>query len=290
MPMRKRWLRITLISVALLLAFGLFWTFGRRPVRQPVSEAWFQGVTYERIVWETPRPVLFHLVTIDLTAPGIGFVTTAPDPSGGMDLRAQTVLNFARDYEAQIAINASYFSPFHSRTPFDYYPHAGDPVDAHGLAIANGIIYSDDGLAGDTLCINGIQLSIQTTGCPPDTQIGLSSFPLLLQAGTPEPLDNEALGPRTAVALDAAGTTLWLLTVDGRQPRYSEGVTLAELAAFLAERGAADALNFDGGGSTTLVAQTNGRYQASNAPIHTRIPMRLRPVANHLGVFAAPLP
>ena len=288
--MRKRRLHITLIGVILLLGFGLFWTFGRRPVRRPVSEDWFQGVSYERIVWEMPRPVLFHLVTIDLTAPGIGFLTTAPDPSGGMDLRAQTVLNFARDYDAQVAINASYFSPFHAHTPFDYYPHAGDPVDAHGLAIANGLIYSDDGLAGDTLCINGVRLSIQTAGCPPDTQIALSSFPLLLQAGQPEPLDDETLGPRTAVALDANGETLWLLTVDGRQSGYSEGVTLAELAAFLASHGASDALNFDGGGSTTLIAQIGNRYHTVNAPIHTRIPMRLRPVANHLGLLALALP
>jgi hypothetical protein len=31
------------------------------------------------------------------------------------------------------------------------------------------------------------------------------------------------------------------------------------------------------------------KLKALNAPIHTRIPMRQRPVANHLGVYALPV-
>lgn len=43
-----------------------------------------------------------------------------------------------------------------------------------------------------------------------------------------------------------------LVTVDGRQAGYSVGMSLNELAAFLLELGAADAVNLDGGGSTTM--------------------------------------
>ena len=42
------------------------------------------------------------------------------------------------------------------------------------------------------------------------------------------------------------------MTVDGRQPGCSVGMTLAELASLMRELGCSDALNLDGGGSTTL--------------------------------------
>jgi exopolysaccharide biosynthesis protein len=88
---------------------------------------------------------------------------------------------------------------------------------------------------------------------------------------------------RTAVAVDRTGETLWLAIVDGKQPLYSEGATLAELAQIFEQLGVDTALNLDGGGSATLVAKTTAKPILLNAPIHTKIPMRERPVANHLG-------
>ncbi len=62
----------------------------------------------------------------------------------------------------------------------------------------------------------------------------------------------EARHPRTAVAKLKDGRVL-LVTVDGRQPGVSVGMTLAELAGYLLTVGAVDAINLDGGGSTTMV-------------------------------------
>ncbi|MCS7208508.1 MAG: phosphodiester glycosidase family protein, partial [Fimbriimonadales bacterium] len=59
--------------------------------------------------------------------------------------------------------------------------------------------------------------------------------------------------PRTAVGRTATGEVIWL-TVDGRQP-HSQGATLGELAQILARYGAVEAINLDGGGSTTLVVR-----------------------------------
>jgi hypothetical protein len=58
--------------------------------------------------------------------------------------------------------------------------------------------------------------------------------------------------PRTAVGFSRDSSTLYLLTVDGRQER-SAGMTLVELADELRRLGAWQAMNFDGGGSTTMV-------------------------------------
>ncbi len=57
--------------------------------------------------------------------------------------------------------------------------------------------------------------------------------------------------PRTAIGRTADGSTL-LVVVDGRQD-ISRGVSLSELGRILIEAGAVDALNLDGGGSSTFV-------------------------------------
>ena len=58
--------------------------------------------------------------------------------------------------------------------------------------------------------------------------------------------------PRTAMAKLASGKLL-LVTVDGRQPGVSMGMTLEMLAELLLEFGAVEGMNLDGGGSTTMV-------------------------------------
>lgn len=59
--------------------------------------------------------------------------------------------------------------------------------------------------------------------------------------------------PRTALGLGPRGELL-LMVVDGRQTS-SRGVTLWELATLLKEKGAVEAMNFDGGGSSTMIIQ-----------------------------------
>lgn len=58
--------------------------------------------------------------------------------------------------------------------------------------------------------------------------------------------------PRTALGI-TADNRLLLVTVNGRQPGISVGVTLHELAELMIDLGAVDAMNLDGGGSTTMV-------------------------------------
>jgi exopolysaccharide biosynthesis protein len=79
-----------------------------------------------------------------------------------------------------------------------------------------------------------------------------------------------------------------LVVVDGKQPIYSEGVTLVELAQIFAKLGADRAINMDGGGSTTLVMATNNGVKVLNAPMQAKLPMQERPVANQIGFYASP--
>ncbi|MBF6605768.1 MAG: phosphodiester glycosidase family protein [Chloroflexi bacterium] len=66
---------------------------------------------------------------------------------------------------------------------------------------------------------------------------------------------------RTAVGITADGKLL-IATVDGQLPGYSAGIDLTDLAGLLQGQGAVSAINFDGGGSTTLVARRPGDAMA----------------------------
>lgn len=70
-----------------------------------------------------------------------------------------------------------------------------------------------------------------------------------------------ARSDRTAVAVDATGTRVFLVTVDGRQSGYSNGTNLKDLASFLISKGASAAINLDGGGSTTMAVRKVGGYE-----------------------------
>lgn len=62
----------------------------------------------------------------------------------------------------------------------------------------------------------------------------------------------EVRHPRTAIGYSRDRKTLWLLTVDGRTTA-SVGMTLIEMADVMRSMGVWNAMNFDGGGSTTMV-------------------------------------
>ena len=59
--------------------------------------------------------------------------------------------------------------------------------------------------------------------------------------------------PRTAVGITEGGRHLIFVVIDGRQAPYSDGMTLREVGWLMLALGARDALNLDGGGSSTML-------------------------------------
>ncbi len=254
---------------------------------EPTKETLFQGITYEREVRTSPRPMVIHIVTIDLKASGIKALVTPPaDADSARPLAAQTTSEFLRDHELQLAINGDGFSPWYDLGPLGYSPEKGGLVSPIGFAASRGTIYSEHTEAEPTLYI------FQNNKASINHQLGkvynaISGTKLLVWNG--DPLDDlgDTPHPRTAVGLNRPGNTLIIIVVDGRQPGYSEGATLTEMAELLLDHGAYTGMNLDGGGSTTLVvADENGNPRVLNSPIHQGIPGNERPVGNHLGFWA----
>lgn len=96
-----------------------------------------------------------------------------------------------------------------------------------------------------------------------DVQTGMGSIGgRLLTNGEINSKLTAGAAPRTAIGVKEDGSIL-LYTIDGRQNGYSYGVQLKTLAARMKELGCVDALNLDGGGSTSVVAQMPGDTSAA---------------------------
>lgn len=74
----------------------------------------------------------------------------------------------------------------------------------------------------------------------------------------------ERRNPRTLAGVTEKGKIL-LVTVDGRQPFYSVGANFKESARLMKALGAVDAVNLDGGGSTTMTVGSKLVNRTSDA-------------------------
>lgn len=283
------------ISVVTLLGLGIMLhAHGVRltPQPEPIEERWLAGVTYRRIVQQQPRPIVAHLVRIALDEPGIDFVVTAPAPSADGDVRSRTTSTFAEEQGVQLAINASYFYPFRNEHPLDYTPHPGDPVHVLGTTASRGAVYGEPDKHTATLYLSrDRRVSFDAPLGEPWNAI--SGLGYVVKNGARAQYYRDRFTrvpyPRTVAGTDAADRTLLLLVVDGKQGKYSEGMTLDEAADLLIQHGAATAIQLDGGGSSVLVrAGDRGDVELVSVPANFRLPGWERSVAVHLGVRARP--
>ncbi len=86
-------------------------------------------------------------------------------------------------------------------------------------------------------------------------------------------LDDITRASRTAIGIKADGTVVMLM-VDGRQAPYSVGMTMAEVAAAMETLGCVQAVNLDGGGSSTFATQREGEPENSTS---AGLTLRCRP-------------
>jgi len=107
----------------------------------------------------------------------------------------------------------------------------------------------------------------------------LGGGPMLLRNGQPLAFNGaQSRHPRTAIGWN--DKYLFLVEVDGRQRTLSVGMTFPELASYLLKLGCTDALNLDGGASSTIWVHG----QVMNSPCAGRE----RPMANALVLVQKP--
>ncbi len=100
----------------------------------------------------------------------------------------------------------------------------------------------------------------------------VSSGPILIVDGKDARLDENSFNrnrhPRSAAATN--GKKVYLVAVDGRNAENAQGVSLWEFTKILRWIGAEDAINMDGGGSTTLYVEGENGNGIVNHPSDNR--------------------
>ena len=134
---------------------------------------------------------------------------------------------------------------------------AGDPDIPEDGQVLLGREEGAEQLAGLEV---GDEVDIEI-GPDQDVDLGLAGSHQILADGEVPELPDDPLvtdiHPRTAVGISQDGSELFVLVLDGRS-NESEGMSLPELGQILADMGAHNAVNLDGGGSSALAARVAG--------------------------------
>ncbi|MEN6385418.1 MAG: phosphodiester glycosidase family protein [Phycisphaerales bacterium] len=251
----------------------------------------FQGVTYIHRTQTLPRLLSMHILIIDLHADGISFLVTPPNNDLPGNTNKQTTSSFLKSCNAQMAINGDFF----------WHDPKGQSITTSvcGFAASNGAIYNpfqsgweyaiNISKNNTATLIHWVAGGSNTQYAPAEVSIynAIGGAPKIISNGRLFPCTdstNTAAGlhPRTAIGL-TDDDKLVLFVVDGRQV-HSGGMTTVETPEVLLGFGVVDAINLDGGGSSTMVlADPNVRIVNSPADATGE-----REVANHLAVYAKP--
>ncbi len=222
-----------------------------------VSSLDAQGIRQESFVVEAdPSKVLFEV--------GQKY-TNPPTTWGSSTVKEQVIQAASQGKQVVAAVNA------------DFFGANGSPI---GVYVSKGVVYKDTSVASDpnffgvkkdgTPVIGDLTLFNQIKG---DLQEAVGAYHKLVVNGEAMTTFNgnsetdASIHPRTAVGIKADGTVIMFVN-DGRQVPYSKGMNLKDLAQIMKNLGAVQAVNLDGGGSSTLVTKKLGssEYQVDNKP------------------------
>ena len=278
----------------------------------------YAGVTYIDRWLDAPRRIHLHIAQIDLATPGLRFKVSPP--AGDREAMRQSTLAFATMERAQVAINGHFFLPFPSteRTAWviglaasegRVYSAFESPEQRYAL-VANApalnidrdnrasLVHWDPAQPDGRRVLEPVTLwnvvagsaQIVTDGVVTVPQYRDAAHPVaLLEPGGPNDYSNavawsEVATARTAIGLSRDRRTLTLFTADVRGG--SEGMRLDEVGRVLIDQyGVWDALNLDGGGSTSMVLADPMTGEAALVNTSSDNPTG-REVATSLAVFA----
>lgn len=249
----------------------------------------------------SPEEGFSHAVVIDTDGGGgvrrVAFEGTVSLPSGELDLDA---LNTSAVPEDGLGLYTSDWGG-HPRAHVVHGPQAEPVAEAVvskgavervGDTPGEGPIGEDEqvlvarGSAAEPIASlsvgDPVELEHTLTAEGADPRLILGGRHVLVRDGEPVPVEDDSRAPRTAVGFSEDGEAMHVVAADGRVPGTA-GSTLAEVAELLAEAGATEALELDGGGSSALLAREPGGV----APVpRNRAGDQLREVPDGLVVTA----
>ncbi len=239
------------------------------------------GIDYIEILYNDPDSAPVRAYVISVGKGSASIQTTMPSDSAD---KVGTVANI----NSQIAAAVSNGKNVLAGVNADFFDMGGTNV-MRGLCIKDGKLISGTGgrpwfgITHEGDAVMGTDADYAAYRNKLTTAVGASH--VILKDGATDNLATSTefsytRHPRTAAGVTADGTVV-LLVVDGRQPSISNGASLADLAYIMASLGCIDAVNLDGGGSSTFILKNEkGKFVTENSPSGGS----LRSVANGLMV------
>ena len=249
----------------------------------------------EHVHFTIQEPLLnVNVLRIDATNPNLVFHTTPRSKNWVADENEtdrRTLPDSVVEENMIVAVNANFYRPFNAETRV-----SRGPADNKGLVVSNGVLVSPtlDGFASfiqnkdRTVEIRTVHSedsldNIQTAVSGHNTVLKNGKCPIIDLVESQPYLKERH--PRTLVGISQDKKYVYLVTIDGRQPEFSVGTSMLESAEILRQLGAYDAVNLDGGGSTTMVCRDeSGKPVVLNRPVGLGPANTLRHNANALGV------
>ncbi len=215
------------------------------------------GIEYSSFTWGLPRREV-HALRIDLAK--VDVQVTPPGKDFGQ-VMGRSLLDFAREFRCEAAINA---------TPF--YPESwrrGDSLFLSGVLLLDGKTYAAPARRYVALAFDHDgKASILPQGKLGDTEgwsMAVGGFFELLRGGAIVARKSPRQ-PMTIVGIRKGSDFLYAAVIEGRRPA-SAGASEAEAAQLLLDLGATDGMSFDGGGSSEMVVVgESGRLHLVNWP------------------------
>ncbi len=211
-----------------------------------------------------------------LPVDGIGAYT----PQWGPASRVRATCGTDTDRAAPCTTDTAEVTVRHGRvTALDEVPGAG------GVAAGSVVLVGREEGARQLRKLHigePVQIAHRLVGRGPGPlRCAVGGFPIVRDDEPVAGLDTAAVAVRTSAGIGDGGRLLYLLALDGAPGQT--GLTVRELADLMVQLGARDAMDLDGGGSSTLV--TGDRYGATvrNHPSGGAE----RPVPNAVGVFSS---
>ena len=273
----------------------------------------YSGVTQIDRTETVPRAENMHILMIDLTNPGIHFQLSPANPPSpntyNSETRVQTTLAYLTQTQAQYAVNTAFFdypamgndgtnltgfvasmgnaySAFDSNPTLSYALTPNAPV--LNIDAANNAQIAQRGVTSTSL-VSGTTAVTPYNAISGSAQIitnGVKTLPTVpAKPGTSPPMYwyTDQITARTAIGLSQDSKTLFLFTVDAAGG--SVGMTVDEMATFLqSQYGVYNALNLDGGGSTTMAMADPADHSTRLVNTTSSTP---RSVGCNLAIFAA---
>ena len=157
-------------------------------------------------------------------------------------------------------------------------------IPRNGYIVASSNATTIQSLINSFVPGNPVTLNIQLDFSQENIEWAFGGLNYLVKNGQINDVSKEALGthPRTAIGFNKDGSEMILVTIDGRNKNYV-GVKQTELADIMLSLGAYNAVNMDGGGSTTMGVDflRNSNVSVVNIPSDGRE----RKIACGVGVF-----